>query len=298
MDYYSNIDWGCSIQWPFWNGGRFCDSMHLGILLFESQDFDFNTRIFSPMTITNPLPSQNEHWINVLNTFMDHGETFLSGQYRRSRFPTMVMAPGLDREDLLYRYDVVYTGTVPKWQRFKLTCVSNGIMVRICYHEQNSYEVSIEHGNKVEANAWDDSLLAAGELTGRRGCGENRYIGGENILEFYLTPECTIEIRNRDIILASKIRMDWTMEEFFADGGSSMFIDRLSNILGIKPKDIKIAGISYGSIIIEFTIVSDEDDVEALTTVKTLLDEILSSNTTALGAPILDVETSELPEIK
>jgi len=63
-------------------------------------------------------------------------------------------------------------------------------------------------------------------------CGENRYIGVKNILEFYITGRCTLEIKPRDAI-QSMVRMEWTMAEFFSGGGTTTFADRVSGALGI-----------------------------------------------------------------
>jgi hypothetical protein len=69
-------------------------------------------------------------------------------------------------------------------------------------------------------------------LTGYRGCGENRYVGVENYLEFIATPYCEIEVRPVDKILCN-VRMSWTMDEFYGSGGPTSFIDRVSASLGI-----------------------------------------------------------------
>lgn len=65
-----------------------------------------------------------------------------------------------------------------------------------------------------------------------KGCGENRYVGVENILEFYMTPGCMINIEPRDAIMCN-VRLEWTMEEFWSDGGTTKFTDRLTSVLGI-----------------------------------------------------------------
>lgn len=64
-------------------------------------------------------------------------------------------------------------------------------------------------------------------------CGENRYIGVKNILEFYITPGCTLDIAPRDAIQCN-VRLEWTWSEFFADGGTTTFADRMASSLGIN----------------------------------------------------------------
>lgn len=76
------------------------------------------TRTFSPMNITtSPLtPSFTPilGYKNTLNSFSDKGFTLYGGQQRRTRFPFTLRA----REGLIY--NVTYTGTVPKNQRFRM----------------------------------------------------------------------------------------------------------------------------------------------------------------------------------
>jgi hypothetical protein len=69
-------------------------------------------------------------------------------------------------------------------------------------------------------------------LTRVKGCGENRYDGSNNVLEFMITPDCKIEIRPIDAIV-SNVRMEWTLDEFYGAGGVTSFVDRVSAALGI-----------------------------------------------------------------
>lgn len=48
-------------------------------------------------------------------------------------------------------------------------------------------------------NKWDDTLKNYGPIR-QDYCGENRYLGVENILEFYISGGCEIEIVPRDAI--------------------------------------------------------------------------------------------------
>lgn len=66
-----------------------------------------------------------------------------------------------------------------------------------------------------------------------KGCGENRFVGVENFLEFILTPYCEISVKPLDSIY-SNVRMQWTMSEFYASGGTTSFADRVAGALGIE----------------------------------------------------------------
>jgi len=62
---------------------------------------------------------------------------------------------------------------------------STELIVRIAYPGAESRQI-LKDGKRVDMNQWDESTRGYGEIT-RSFCGENRYIGVKNILEFYLT---------------------------------------------------------------------------------------------------------------
>jgi hypothetical protein len=92
------------------------------------------TRTFSPVNITtSALSSQYQPIVgfkNVLNSFSDKGFTLYGGQQRRTRFPFTVRA----RDGLIY--NMTYTGTVPKNQRFRMDAIGGqGVIISIRYTE-------------------------------------------------------------------------------------------------------------------------------------------------------------------
>jgi hypothetical protein len=68
-----------------------------------------------------------------------------------------------------------------------------------------------------------------------------------------LTADCTILIKPLDSIQA-KVRLEWTLAEFFADGGTTTFVDRLAASLGIHASTIKVVAVYQGSVYVEFMI--------------------------------------------
>lgn len=76
----------------------------------------------------------------------------------------------------------------------------------------------------------------------KRYCGEYRYLGVDNILQFYITPNCTLRVQPRNAI-STKIRLEWTMQEFYADGGTTNFVDRLTGSLGIHASSVKVVAV-------------------------------------------------------
>ena len=96
-------------------------------------------------------------------------------------------------------------------------------------------------------------------MTKYKGCGENRFVGVENFLEFYVTPGCQITIEPKDSIM-TKVRMAWTMSEFYASGGTTRFVDRLAASLGISANRIKTVAVYEGSVVVDFVIEADENE--------------------------------------
>jgi hypothetical protein len=73
--------------------------------------------------------------------------------------------------------------------RFELKSLDRkaGLTVRIAYPSAESRKI-LKNGAVVDMNQWDETLYPPqyGEIK-QKFCGENRYIGVKNILEFYIT---------------------------------------------------------------------------------------------------------------
>lgn len=226
------------------------------MLLFESLDDDTYDRSIQPINIINEKTGFN----NTVNSMMDHvWDGFYTGQLRLSRFPAMIET----EQD----YTVNMAGTPPKKMRFTLKAETGGSIIKIPYPVAGSIAVSVD-GNEIGYTPWDEDLGRAKELTKIKGCGENRFVGMENFLEFYLTPGCEVKIEPKDSIM-TKVRMDWTLAEFYADGGTTRFVDRLAASLGIDSYRIKTIAVYEGSVIVVFSIEAlpvDENDDDAVST--------------------------------
>jgi hypothetical protein len=125
---------------------------------------------------------------NKLNSFMDHvWDGFYSGQIRRSRFPGFIYGG----EKGIF-YDIVMTGTPAKRMQYKFITQSKtaGMTLRVAYPGSTSYAIE-KDGEEVPYNAWDASLKDYGPVEQTQ-CGENRFVSGKNILEFYITAGCTL----------------------------------------------------------------------------------------------------------
>lgn len=186
------------------------------------------------------------------------------------------------------------TGTPPNKMRFTLQAEIGAMKIKIPYPNAGAYTVYLK-GSEIPYTPWDEALGRHGELSKTQGCGENRFVGIENFLEFYLTSECTVTIAPRDAIMTS-VRMEWTLDEFYADGGVVSFADRVAAALGIHASTVKIVAVYEGSVIVDFFVEVEEEEEEDQTRVKKEriqrdLYNQLNNGQIGLGAPILGALT-------
>jgi hypothetical protein len=256
------------------------------MITWESLDEDKLTRLVTPIDIIG----MNLTTRNVINTFMDHmWDGFYTSMKRLSRFASIIQAGnGM-------MYELIYKGTPPLRQKFTLRSDELPVILRIKYPKAGVYIIKDASGKQINANAWDSKISQPMQIRGFRGgyCGENRYVGVVNILEFYLNKGCTIFIEPIDSIQAS-VRMNWTMAGFFADGGTTKFVDRVAASLGIKPANIKIVSVYQGSVVVDFTIIEDSTRTVSraggMNTIQSSLTQSLTSKAINLGAPILNAQ--------
>jgi len=127
------------------------------------------------------------------------------------------------------------------------------MQLRIHYPDTGSFSILV-NGVVIESNQWDDRTKGYKPIKGLK-CGENRFIGIKNILEFYITNGCMLEIKPRDAI-QTMVRMEWSLNEFYSKGGTSTFADRVSGSLGIHASDVKIVSVYEGSLTVNYDIVA------------------------------------------
>jgi len=53
------------------------------------------------------------------------------------------------------------------------------------------------------------------------------------------------------------------MDEFFADGGTTSFVDRLTASLGIHASQVKIVSVYEGSLVVNYELEADDPDALA-----------------------------------
>lgn len=209
------------------------------------------------------------------------------------------------------------TGTPPKDMRFALRAGPNdgGVKVLIPFPGPVSFSV-YANDVRVEPNPFDD-LLGKPAPVAKTACGQSAYFARANYLDFYITPGCVVELRQRDAIQSS-VRIEWTLDEFYADGGTSRFTDRLASVLGIPASRIRVLQVYEGSVIISTEIVENEPEAinvpvdpenpvepppEDLTEIKTDLQvkvlepPVNAQDPPVLGAPVIGLIVDTVVEV-
>jgi hypothetical protein len=123
--------------------------------------------------------------------------------------------------------------------------------VNIAYPGAVSYAI-VKEGSIVEMNQWSDLYRNYGPIRGDF-CGENRYTATTNTLEFHIKTGCSLHIEPRDAI-QTNVRMEWTLNDFYMNGGTTTFVDRLAAVLGIHVSSMKVVGVYEGSLVVDYNI--------------------------------------------
>jgi len=127
-------------------------------------------------------------------------------------------------------------------------------------------------------------------------CGENRYQGVVNILEFYITPDCPLFIKPRNTIMLG-VRLEFEINEFFESGGVTTFIDNMAASLGIHRADLRVVAVYKGSTIIDFEIISDflQDTPLDLNRAEEDFIALMAVSPSFMGSAILSAVASTIP---
>lgn len=81
----------------------------------------------------------------------------------------------------------------------------------------------------------------------------------------------------------TKVRMEWTMNEFFDNGGTTAFIDRLCASLGIHASTVKVVGVSQGSVVVNYEITPSEDEPMSIEQIASRQTEAYATGSVDLG---------------
>lgn len=87
--------------------------------------------------------------------------------------------------------------------------------------------------------------------------------------------------------------MEWSFDEFYAEGGTTSFVDRLAGSLGIHASTIKVVSVFEGSLVVNYEIAPTKEEPLSLEDLKKKQTEKFAEGKVDLGAPILDVAAGE-----
>jgi len=62
--------------------------------------------------------------------------------------------------------------------------------------------------------------------------------------------------------------MDWSLDAFFSQGGTTTFIDNIAGSLGIDTSTIKIVSVYEGSLVVNYAITAPGGDADKLNEIK------------------------------
>lgn len=80
------------------------------------------------------------------------------------------------------------------------------------------------------------------------------------------------------------------MDEFFSNGGTTKFVDRLTASLGIHASQVKIVSVYEGSLVVNYEMEPEEG--QSLEELEQTQNEAFSSGAVDLGAPILEFKAT------
>jgi hypothetical protein len=100
----------------------------------------------------------------------------------------------------------------------------------------------------------------------------------------------------RDAIMLG-VRLEFTMDEFFASGGVVSFVDRMAAVLGIHSADIKVVDVRVGSVIVDFQVISNiVDEIPLnLDAVKETFETVMETAEEFMGAPVIGAISTGTP---
>jgi len=83
--------------------------------------------------------------------------------------------------------------------------------------------------------------------------------------------------------------MEWSFNDFFAKGGTTSFIDRLTASLGIHASTVKIVSVYEGSLALNYDLAPSKEEPLDLKALEAKQTKQFATGKVELGAPILDV---------
>ena len=100
-----------------------------------------------------------------------------------------------------------------------------------------------------------------------------------------------VKIKPRDAI-QTMVRMEWSLDAFFSNGGTTTFADRVAGSLGIHASDIKVVSVYEGSLVVNYDVTVPAGSTTTISQLQAKQTQAFATGAVNLGAPILDVAAS------
>jgi len=186
-----------------------------------------------------------------------------------------------------HNYSLDYLGSLPNSMRFQLqgANLTDWVIVRQRYDQPYIISVSIQGASTpIRSSVLGPDGVPS--FTGQ-GCGANYFYGVNQVVEFLLTgdPSC-IAVTSVTNGVKGTVRYVMDVNTFYALDGPTQFIDRVADVLGIDLSTIRVASVSSGSSIVDFTVATPTQGVATSDTQQDQINSEISSTITKLQSAI------------
>jgi hypothetical protein len=90
------------------------------------------------------------------------------------------------------------------------------------------------------------------------------------------------------------IRLEFTLGEFFEDGGIGTFTNRMAAVLGIQAADLRVVQAYEGSVVVVFQVFDPNDDPAALSTITETFVAAIPTVGNLFGGPVMSYDDGQV----
>jgi hypothetical protein len=277
------------------SNGIHCSESGWGHLHLQSNDADKFTRYVHPVVITNTITASSPT-VTFSNSLNAYKNKYLAARdvhttnsnHQLARFASIIKAGNA--------YDVKFTSATPKSLKVDLDTLgaSEYAIIRVFY---NTYEnIAVYNGaSRINPKALNPVVPVA--LSSADICGANIYHYDAKYVEVVIKNDanCDVELRLTGSILAS-VRYEMTPEEFYANNGPTLFIDRVAAVLGVEPWRVKIVSIERGSTRVNYFVEEKNGDKNSLTQPYLKFVTSRKADYSILGSKVLNLEYYQITD--
>jgi hypothetical protein len=90
------------------------------------------------------------------------------------------------------------------------------------------------------------------------------------------------------------VRLEFTLGEFFEDGGIGTFTNRMAAVLGIQAADLRVVQAYEGSVVVVFQVFDPSDDPTVLGTIKEAFVAAMPTVGNLFGGPVMSYDDGQV----